>query len=205
MFVVYSKQSKSKWCWDQNPISQRFYKWDHNWYLAKLFSALISIEMIQPRDNFVHGTTAQLSWHMQNCHIIWSLFFMSKQHIYLQDVDYELITPLWNGSVPLKRHAMSCRDMCKIVTIRDHYLFMLKQHLRCYFNYDPINPFWNGPLLSPPTHHYIKRVNFMVNSTRKKSMFCSWIVFHFSWFHYIVAYYVSFSFYSLTWNVIWNK
>ena len=39
-----------------------------------------------------------LSWQVQNYDLTWSKFFMLEQHISLQDLDHELIKPLWNES-----------------------------------------------------------------------------------------------------------
>ena len=53
--------------------------------------------MIQPCHNFAHATTAQLSWHVQNCDMIESSFSTSDWNIFLQDLDNELMNPLWDG------------------------------------------------------------------------------------------------------------
>ena len=50
--------------------------------------------------NFAHDATAELSRHVQNYGIIWTLLFKLKQDIFLRDLDYELIIVLWNGSRP---------------------------------------------------------------------------------------------------------
>ena len=47
--------------------------------------------MIQSLHNFAHGTTAQLSCHVQNSDLIRFIFFMIELQIYLQDLDYEPI------------------------------------------------------------------------------------------------------------------
>ena len=52
----------------------------------KILFLLILILMIQSG-----LMTAQLSWHLQNCDLIGSLGSMQEQHIFLQDLDYELI------------------------------------------------------------------------------------------------------------------
>ena len=46
--------------------------WAINWNLAKLLFTLILIVLIQSAHNFAHVTTAELSWHVQNCNLIWS-------------------------------------------------------------------------------------------------------------------------------------
>ena len=73
----------------------------HEYYLVP-----IQILMIQSGHNFAHATTPQMSWHVQNCGLIISLFFIQELHVYfLQDLDYELISSLWNrcldcGDIP---------------------------------------------------------------------------------------------------------
>ena len=66
--------------------------------ILKILFALILITMLQSCQNSAHVTTAELSWHVQNCDMISLLFFSSEHHIILQDFDYEFINPLWNGS-----------------------------------------------------------------------------------------------------------
>ena len=44
--------------------------------LVKIFFALICMLTIQSGHKFARATTAQLSWHVQNCGLIWSLFFI---------------------------------------------------------------------------------------------------------------------------------
>ena len=76
--------------------------------LWKFSSMLMMLSLFswsnQVTNTHAHVITAQLSWHVQicdligwhvqNCDLIWSLFFKLDQ----QDLDYELISPLWNGS-----------------------------------------------------------------------------------------------------------
>ena len=57
------------------------------------------ILMIQSGHKFAHVTTAQLSWHVQNCDLVSYLFIKQKQHDFLQDLGYELINLSWNGSL----------------------------------------------------------------------------------------------------------
>ena len=49
--------------------------WAHDRNLVKIDFALILMTMIQSGHNFAHVTTTQLSWHVQNYDLIWSLFF----------------------------------------------------------------------------------------------------------------------------------
>ena len=39
--------------------------------------------MIQSGHNFAHVMTVELSWHVQNCALLWSLFFKKAQHEFL--------------------------------------------------------------------------------------------------------------------------
>ena len=48
--------------------------------------------MIQSGYNFAHVTTAQLSWHVQNCDLIGSLESELKQKRFSQNLNYEFIT-----------------------------------------------------------------------------------------------------------------
>ena len=48
--------------------------------------------MIQSDHNVAHVTTAELSWHVQNCDLIGWLFCKQEHHISLQDLDCELIS-----------------------------------------------------------------------------------------------------------------
>ena len=59
-------------------ISQGF--WAHNWNVMKIHVVPIFILMIQSGHNFTHAMTAQLSWHVQNCGLIWWSFWMDGQH-----------------------------------------------------------------------------------------------------------------------------
>ena len=54
------------------------------------------IERNKSDHKFAHVMAAQLPWHVQNYGLIGSLFFMSEQDEFLQDVDYKLIRLKWN-------------------------------------------------------------------------------------------------------------
>ena len=54
--------------------------------------------MTQSCHTFPRVRTVQLSWRMQNCELIWSLFCIYQQYAFLQDLDYELVNHLWNQS-----------------------------------------------------------------------------------------------------------
>ena len=41
--------------------------------------------------HFAHAMTAELSWHVQNCGMIWSLFFMQQKHVISFYLDHEFI------------------------------------------------------------------------------------------------------------------
>ena len=53
----------------------------------EILFAVIWIVLIQSSDNFAHATTAELLWHVQNCHLIASLI-LCKENI---NLDYEHI------------------------------------------------------------------------------------------------------------------
>ena len=57
-----------------------------NLNLMKILSDVIIILMVQSAHNFAHVTTAELSWHVQNCDLIRSSFFKQEQHESLQDL-----------------------------------------------------------------------------------------------------------------------
>ena len=70
--------------------------WVHYRNLIKFPVAVIFILIIQSGYNYAHATTAQLSWHVQNCDLIWSIFAKSEQHRFLRDLDCVLMNALWN-------------------------------------------------------------------------------------------------------------
>ena len=53
--------------------------------------------VIRSDHSFAHGTTAELSCHVQNCDLIWLLELKSLQNEFSQDVSYELLNHFWNG------------------------------------------------------------------------------------------------------------
>ena len=64
----------------------------------QILCSLISIIVNQPGHNFAHAMTAELSWHVQNCDLTGSYF---SCFVRLQDLVYELINSLWNGSLDI--------------------------------------------------------------------------------------------------------
>ena len=46
----------------------------------KFHFVLIVIQMIKSSHKFAHVTTAELSWHVQNCVLIWTSFVKQGQH-----------------------------------------------------------------------------------------------------------------------------
>ena len=77
-----------------------FFPYSHDSNFAHIIVTLILILMMISGHNFAHAmtswavmaTTAQLSWHVQNCNLIVSYSSCnSKIYIFLQDLDYELI------------------------------------------------------------------------------------------------------------------
>ena len=56
--------------------------WAHDWNIMKTKFALNLFIMIKPGCSFAHATTAELSWHVQNCNWIWWLFVKKKKTIF---------------------------------------------------------------------------------------------------------------------------
>ena len=54
--------------------------WARNWNNPENLFALILILTISSSPNFAHVMTAQLSCHVQNCVLMWSLFYPHLQH-----------------------------------------------------------------------------------------------------------------------------
>ena len=72
-------------------VKQSMYS-QSNLSLSKIgFDGILHVK-IQSVHYFAHITTAELSWHVQNCDLVGSLFVMYEQILYsvLQDFDYEL-------------------------------------------------------------------------------------------------------------------
>ena len=51
--------------------------------------------MVRSGHNLAHAMTAQLSWHVQNYELIWSLVFMLQHHMILGDSNCEFMNTLW--------------------------------------------------------------------------------------------------------------
>ena len=84
-------RSRSYYDTTQGPISQMFMtSWFKSCENPKILFALIMILMIQSGNKFANAMTAELSWHMQNCDLVWSLFSVPEQRKFLRDLDYEL-------------------------------------------------------------------------------------------------------------------
>ena len=80
-------QYNTKYINDTNylgPISLRVDEFiSRLWNHVKSICALISMLMIQSVHNFAHVTTALMSWYVQTCELIRSLFFtLQEQHNY---------------------------------------------------------------------------------------------------------------------------
>ena len=69
--------------------------WAHNANLVNIELVLTWIIITQSGHNFVHATTAELSWHVQNCDLIWGMESTFGQMWLSQDFSYELIDSLW--------------------------------------------------------------------------------------------------------------
>ena len=75
--------------------------WAHNCNLIKIFYFYFYL-IIRSGHNFVHVTTAQLPWHVQNCDLIWSLFFhVRAKYFSLQDFSDKLINHYWDKCLVL--------------------------------------------------------------------------------------------------------
>ena len=70
--------------------------WAHSWNLRNIYFIYIGILTTQSDHDFAHVTTAQLSWHVQNCDLSWSLFFKLERSVILQNLKHGLINSLWN-------------------------------------------------------------------------------------------------------------
>ena len=98
--------------------------------------ALVLILMVKSDHNFAHVTTAELSWHVQNCDMLWSLSFKSKQPKYLWDINHELINSLLNGPrIPDALEPGSL--MWTLLDIQDCNYYISKSLFCCSFP-------WNG-------------------------------------------------------------
>ena len=83
------------WCMDPWNPSQKGLS-AHNPDFAKLhFCCHFVFGMLLGQD-FAHGSTAKLSWHVQNSDLIWSVDQKCHQNVFLiLDFYYELIRHLW--------------------------------------------------------------------------------------------------------------
>ena len=66
--------------------------------------------------NFAHATTAQLSWHVQNCEMIWIIRIIIttiRYRYFSQDSIYELTNALWwdPGGIALPYRSGSCSSL----------------------------------------------------------------------------------------------
>ena len=74
--------------------------WAHNPNLVKTQVAFPSLIMFWSCHNFAHATTAQLSWHVQNCDMIGASKYQLEEKELSQNLNYELIKHWWNRSQP---------------------------------------------------------------------------------------------------------
>ena len=72
--------------------------WMYNPNLAKIYDVICWKIMITSSHNFAHVMTAELSWLVQNCGLMYSLKSYLKQIWFSQDFNRVLITLLWFGS-----------------------------------------------------------------------------------------------------------
>ena len=90
----------------------------------KIISILILILVIRTGHKCAHATTAQLSWHVQNCDMVGSMIFLHKIIIHnylflLWDLDYELINCLYNGPW---QHAMDTHWIRSTPVVPNKYM-----------------------------------------------------------------------------------
>ena len=74
---------------------------DHN---SNIFLSDL-IVMIRSGHNFAHVTTAELSWHVQNCDKIRLSSYMQNQCLFWQDLNYELKPVKWLPGVGHLSHS----------------------------------------------------------------------------------------------------
>ena len=65
----------------------------HNWNHMKYLFILNLIPIIKPGHKF-----AQLSWHVQNCDLIWQLFFITEQQVSLWYLSFWARKPFVEGA-----------------------------------------------------------------------------------------------------------
>ena len=80
--------------WQQGFISEDDL-WAINWSIVEILSALVMLNLLSHKVSYV--MTVQLWWHVQNCDMSILLFKI------IQNLDYELIAYLWNGSQELRQ------------------------------------------------------------------------------------------------------
>ena len=69
------------WCMDSwNPSHTVL--WAYNPDLVEWLFAVILISVVSPAQNFAHVMTAELSWHMLNSDLIWSLYQNCHQTVF---------------------------------------------------------------------------------------------------------------------------
>ena len=106
-------------------ISPTIYEWK---YMLLLLEKKIIL-----CDNSVHAMTAQLSWCVQNCYMIWSLELKSAQKELSPD---ELINCFWNGSMALNKATESQQH--RVLDL----LEAVSRPLRCYHEQAFIRKVW---------------------------------------------------------------
>ena len=100
--------------WLEELISQRVYELiiqiSQKYHLALMWNI-----MIRSCHNFAQATTAELSWYVQNCDMIGSLYAKLGQMECLQDFNYDLISLQWNKSLVI--HSIRCSSVQPCVTL----------------------------------------------------------------------------------------
>ena len=62
-----------------------------------------------PGHSVTHTMTAELSYHVQSCSLIWSVFLLPQLDVFLCNLNYELINHLRNGSTGAIHKPEICR------------------------------------------------------------------------------------------------
>ena len=85
--------------WVRRSVTQTVYKFIIQSFWL-IYAARTCVILMQSRHNFAHVTTAELSWHAQNCDLIDFLNSELGRNEHVQDFSYRPLNILWNGSQP---------------------------------------------------------------------------------------------------------
>ena len=85
------------WGMEDSVSRHPFYKF-YDLVTQKILFAVISNPVIRSYHKYAH-VMAGLLWNEQNFDLVASSFVKSEQHIFSRDLNYELVNPLWIGSM----------------------------------------------------------------------------------------------------------